>query len=543
MKRSIAAFLAVACFFLPLCQGTAHAQSGITAIESNLGAGEVSRPPAAADDAAARRPSLPAFPSLFSQKPVWEFVRGGAVSVRDAAIRTGTGGFSSPAAPLKNVRTGGTLFYSNIFESIIGEGILFSTLAPEGKADPRAHLGYDFQAGLFGPSYFDFFGHHRMGTFDNGPVGVKTRRTFTGKVYTLLYNPGERSCEGEILQNITSSMRENGYGKTGGGPGELTARRILRNQSNQKVGKFSLPPGEFKIINRWSGGFAETHNTQIYGRLDRGRLCVVEAAVGRRVDFDSMDQQTLGKYIAVLKLHPLSPTDHPYVPSSRMIDVIDLHGKPRKIAVPKFMGRAGGVSVCGAIRAVLPEFNAGKDRDATYPINTTPKKLFGQKQMQSVPFIRYYDHETIDAKTGLKGTLSSPHNYGNYGVRHTFEIPLANSGKQNASITVLLGCPTYSDGASQFPGYQRLSEEKRLKVGLPSYYLRTDIMVSEIDSDGRQGSREIIHINQTAGEASEIIKTIVAPGKTKRFEVRMIGTGDSTPNHVITIERATPDER
>lgn len=543
MKHSIKAFFAAAFLFLTLCPPVANSQGGINSIESNIDTGEVSSQPAVSKEPTAKHSSLQNLHAMSAQKPVWEFLRGGAVPVRDAATTTGTGGFSTPAAPLKSVRTGGTLFYSNIFESIIGEGILFSTLDPEGKTDPRAHLGYDFQTGLSGPSYFDFFGHHRMGTFDNGPGGTKTRRTFTGKVYTLLYNPGEQNCEGEILQNITSSMRENGYGKTGGGPGELTAKRILRNQSNQKVGKFSLHPGEFKIINRWSGGFAETHNTQIYGRLDSGELRVVEAAVRPGIDFDSMDMQALDKYIAGLKLHPLSPTDHPYVPSDDMIEIIDLNCKPQKIAVPKFMGRAGGISVCGAIRAILPEFDAGKDRDATYPINTTPKKLFGQAQMQSVPFIRYYDHETIDAKTGLKGTLSSPHNYGNYGVRHTFEIPLANGGKQDASIKVLLGCPTYSDGSSQFPGYKKLSEEERLKVGLPSYYLRTDAMVSEIDGDGRQVSREIVHINQTAGEASEIIKAVVSPGKTRRFEVRMIGTGDSTPNHVLTVMNATPAER
>jgi hypothetical protein len=439
-----------------------------------------------------------------------------------------------PIQSLKNVQTTGLLFYSNIFESVIQPGILFSTLSKDGKADPQAHLGYSVRPDGNRPRLFDFFGHHRLGTSEI-QNGKKVRHSFSGEVVVLLFNPSSKQItSGFISQNVTSSMKERSYAAPYGGPGDLSACRILGRKNTQSAGPFTLQPRQFKVINRWTGGFCETHNTQIHGGVTSGEIQLVEVAVPKSVSLSGMSDEAIGAYLGGLRLHCFSPTDHPYVPSGRVVSVVDLNGKSMAVEIPKFMGRAGGVSDQGAITATIPEFNLAGDADVAFALNTTPNKLFGQNQHQSVRFIKYYHHRAVDAKTGLAGTVSSPFNFGNYGVRQTFIVPLVNKGKTSRRVLLGLGCPTWNEGNSAFPTFSRVSEKERTKIGLPGYYLRTEVLTGWFDRSGEPvGCR--VRVNQTAGEISELIRFSLNPGERKTVIIQLLGTGDSTPNHVLSI--------
>ena len=443
--------------------------------------------------------------------------------------------------PLKNVKAGGTLIYSNIFESVIEPGILFSTLNKDGKKDGNAHLETSFTAVPGKPEPFDFFGHHRLGTSEKDENGNLIKHEFKGKVVTLMFNPGNITTSLQIKQNVTSSMKERGY-LWGGGPGDLTASRIMRGINTDKTGKMTIPPGEFRIVSQWSGGFCETHNTQISGQVDQGQMQLVEIAVPDGVDLNKMTQQQLKDYIAAQKLHSFSPTDHPYVASGKTKEMLDLEGKASQVEIPKFMGRAGGITRQGAIEATADLFDAAKANEATYAINTTPHKSFGTQQMQSVKFDRYYDHKKVDVKTGLEGTVSSPYNYGNYGVRQTYKVPVTNSGSKTESVSLVLGCPTFNEGSKDKPGFRLASAEEKKKNGLPSYYLRTEVRVSYTGSDGKEHS-QIVKVNQTAGQMSELLRLKINPREAKNLKVEMLGTGDSTPNQVLSIMKTSQLEK
>ncbi|MBF0546529.1 MAG: DUF3370 family protein [Candidatus Riflebacteria bacterium] len=439
--------------------------------------------------------------------------------------------------PLNITRLGHTLLYSNVFESVTEPGILFSTLSKQGQSDPSAHLNQVLAESASQSFAFDFFGHHRLGTFKTDSSGKQIPVSFKGRVVTLLYNPDETPAHVTISQNVTSGMRECTYAGNYGGPGDLTASRILRGVNTQPIGPRDVPAHGFSIINQWTGGLAETHSTQISGSVDCSRVQLVEVAVPDDIDLSRMSSAEIKDWISRQKLESLSPTDLPCRESGETKQLNGLDGKPHQVALPNAMGRAGGITDQGAFEATLATFDPSLQTDAAYAINTTPTKLFGQSQMQSVPFSNYYNQVATDPHTRLPGTLSSPYDFGNYGVRQSYVVPISNSGSSTESISVVLGCPSAHEGQKLIPTFHKETPTEAAADHLPSYYLRTEVLISYTGADG-QSHQQIVRVNQTAGQISELTRLQLAPGEAQTLRVQMLGTGDSTPNQILAVMKS-----
>ncbi|MFP4006576.1 MAG: DUF3370 domain-containing protein, partial [Spirulinaceae cyanobacterium] len=140
------------------------------------------------------------------------------------------------------------VFNSNSPELVLEPGILLSTFPPENKANPEAHLNFDFTG------RFDIFAHHIAKATD--PADLST--LYLG---IIVHNPGNTPVTLDVLQGVSylsqpdapfielPAQLENPDGTIYAGPGSRVMSDILRGRHQDQFPEtIEIAPGESRIL-------------------------------------------------------------------------------------------------------------------------------------------------------------------------------------------------------------------------------------------------------------------------------------------------------
>lgn len=404
------------------------------------------------------------------------------------------------------------LFNSNNPEVVQSEGILLSTLSPQGKASPQAHLNYTFDGD------FGIFSHHIARPFDD-----KDKRTLYQGL--ILFNPGDQDAKVEVrsgasyLSQPDSPFKDlpaflpNPHGKVHAGPGGRVADDVLRGRKpKSRLIKHTLTikPGEAAVIARLPipvGKFIPPLNgrsTLIHLRLRSGKVQAADVAVYGK--FDSKGKE-------------IKPADEEF------IAVLNNGGLAGPREKPASAPGAAGAFAYGRVAGVSQGTYWNCTSPQTYPIALPGEQFsfvvsalerggFGSGQDQAAPLVVRYPESAYRA-------------HGNYGVFYDLALTLENRQPEARDVEVIFQTPLKAD-----------TKDAGLQFASPPYkqvFFRGTVRVSYPDARGKLQSKHF-HLVQHRGEQGQPLATVhILPGESRTVVLQFIYPPDATPPQVITI--------
>ncbi|MCU0545343.1 MAG: DUF3370 domain-containing protein [Oscillatoriaceae cyanobacterium Prado104] len=405
------------------------------------------------------------------------------------------------------------LFNSDSPEWVKKEGILLSTLPPEGKKNPAAHLNFAFQG------QFNLFAHH----FSHTPAQLQT--LYIG---ALLYNPGPQSVTVEVLQAGSYLMEpdapfkqkpeqsENTNGEVYSGPGIRAVDSVLRGiRQPDFPEKLEIAPGKSALLmNRpipVRGLEKPINGRSTFVRLNvRGKVYAATLAMYAKQNADGSDRApTLQEWQDLLQNGALAgPRDKTPTPPGAAGNLV--------------YGRVAGVQQGSLWRAVLSDRGTpdlkipDSGKGISYAISTLRGGTFGTGQVQAARLLARYPDTAYEA-------------HGNYGVHYDLDLPLYNSANKPQTVAVSLETP--------------LKEEKLSKNGLrfrkPPLdfpYFRGTVRLRYKDDRNLDVIR-YLHLWHRVGQVVEpMVKLKLAAGARRSVKIDFIYPPDSTPPQVLTVK-------
>ncbi|MEO1095558.1 MAG: DUF3370 domain-containing protein [Cyanobacteria bacterium J06638_28] len=404
------------------------------------------------------------------------------------------------------------MFNSNSPEWVKTEGILLSTLPPDGKAHPEAHLNSAFQG------HFNLFAHH----FSHTPPDSKT--LYVG---ILLRNASSETATVDIGPAASYELREapfqeqppqadNPTGAIHAGPGSRAVDWVMRGQHQTDIPEqLVIPPGEEVML------LNHSMPVRNLARPVNGRSTFIQAHSDQPV------------YAASLAMY--APIDHegkerqPTLAEWRtLLHTGSLAGPRDKVPTPPeqqsgelIYGRVAGVQMGSTWSGILaddgsPVLTIPPVGEAiAYGISTLRGGRLGTDQVQTAPLIARYPDTAYAA-------------HGNYGVHYDLTLPLFNPTQATKTVTLSLETPLKEDSLST--GALRFRTPP-----LTHPFFRGTVRLQYADAQGEPVDR-YIHLWHRAGQVVEPLLTLdLAPGSQQVIQASFIYPPDSTPPQVLTI--------
>jgi hypothetical protein len=405
------------------------------------------------------------------------------------------------------------VFNSNSPEWIKTEGILLSTLTPNGKKVPAAHLNFPFNG------RFDLFAHH----YTHTPKDLQT--LYLG---IIVHNPGKKPVTVDVLQAASYLMQdapfvtlpsyiENNDGKAYSGPGDRAVSDVLRGVRQADFpAKLIIPPGQSQMLLNHPIPVRNlekpVNGRSTFMRLrSSDRVYVASLAMFAKKNSESKERPpALAEWQALLNTGNLAgPRDK--TPTS-----------PNATSGVLIYGRVAGVSSGQEWRAKLVDNPQStnltipqRGKAISYALDTLFGGRLGTQQIQTAKMLVRYPDTAYEA-------------HGNYGVEYKLTLPLSNNTNQNQTVTVTLETPLKEDKLSQ--GGVRFR-----KPSLDFPFFRGTVRLRYFDDQGEQKTR-YIHLWHRTGQVLEPLVQLLLPPSTKRIvQVDVIYPPDSTPPQVLSV--------
>jgi hypothetical protein len=405
-------------------------------------------------------------------------------------------------------------FNSNSPELVETEGILLSTLPPEGKQVPSAHLKYAFQG------RFDIFTHH----IARAQTQAETRPFYQG---LIVHNESDKPVTVEVLQAASylgtpdapfislPDMVDNPNGTVYSGPGSRVMNDILRGvRQGNFPAQLVIPAGQSQILMNQPIPIERVpasngRSTMMRLRSD-GPVYVANLAM-------KAPQNTNGTYRA--------PTLAEW---QRLLDTGSLAQPRGEIPTPlnpprhpTVFGRVAGVSEGSQWQTQITDNPNAEHlsipqsgKAFSYALGTLHLITLGTSQIQSAPMILRYPDTAYFA-------------HSNYGVEYNLTLPLKNSTTQPQTVTVSVQTPLKDEG-----GTDRLLF---LNPRVEQVFFRGTVKVRYDDEQGQSQTR-YVHLVQRRGQPGEpLVRLNLPPGERREVQVDFIYPPDSTPPQVLTV--------
>lgn len=455
------------------------------------------------------------------------------------------------------------VFNSNSPEVIQREGILLSTLPPEGMATGDAHLNFPFNG------RFDIFAHH----IARGISPDDRRTLFVGVV---VFNPSDQPVTLEVERGVTFLGQEapfrdlpstmlNPNGTIYAGPGSRTTTDFLRGASQPHwPDSVTIPAGHVHLLMNLPIPLRQL-SVPIDGSYPQGRMIPNPSSNPLTLVADQ-DQAGTGKAASPPARQPLPANGRSvlmYLNSSGPVHVaslamyapqtaggaervptlrewIDLL-KTGEMAGPRdtpptnpetyrfgrfFYGRVAGVAQGSRWNSTLTDepgattLSIPPEGDAlSYVISTVDRNTFGTGQIQSAPMLVRYDDTAYRA-------------HGNYGMHYSLRLPLENQTGARQSVNIKLQTPVQDERSTNQLRFWRPPPDR--------VFFRGTIRVRFTNPLGARQTR-YFHLVQRQGQEGEALLTLnLAPGERNDVEIDFIYPPDATPPQVLTIQTSDP---
>lgn len=410
------------------------------------------------------------------------------------------------------------VFNSNSPEIVQTEGILLSTLPPEGMLVPSAHLNFPFKG------RFDVFTHH----IAKAKTSDETRTLFQG---VLLYNPSTQPVTVEVLQGASYLTRpdalfvnlpsyvEDPVGNVYAGPGSRAMNDVLRGR-RQGIwpAVIVIPPGQSQMLMNLPipvGSVTPSSNgrSTLLRMWSSGPVYMANLAMFAPLNPNKTERiPTLEEWQALLVRSGLSgPRDIPPTPFEQQENYSKL-----------IYGRVAGVALGSEWKANLtdnPKVNyltiPRRGRAFSYGLSTLKRGTFGTGQVQSAKMLARYPDTAYQAN-------------GNYGIQYSLTLPLYNSTKERQTVTLSIQTPIKEDkikGGLLF-----------VKPLLERVFFRGTVRIRYTNDQGSPQTR-FVHVTQQQGQEGEPLVTLaMKPGDRRLVQVDLLYPPDSTPPQVLTVK-------
>jgi hypothetical protein len=417
------------------------------------------------------------------------------------------------------------VFNSNCPEVVQEEGILLSTLPPEGKRNPNAHLNLPFQG------RFDVFAHHiaRAKT----PEDLRTLH-----LGVLLYNPGKETVTVDVLQAASYLSQpdapfvdlpayvDNPTGAIHAGPGSRAMDDVLRGkrQSNFPA-QMQIPPGQSRMLMNLPIP-VKPLTPPLNGRSSlirlwsSGRVYVASLAMFAKQEADGGERPpTLEEWQTLLETGGLvGPREK--LPTSPEV---------KKGAFE--YGRVAGVARGSQWQAQIVDNPRAKLEDwflsipaagqaFSYGLSLLQLGTFGTGQDQTAPMMARYPDTAYRT-------------HGNYAIEYNLTLPLRNMTGQTQRVAISLETPIKEDRITK-NGLRFLEPPAR------NVFFRGTVRLRYNDDRGLPQTR-YVHLVQRQGQQGEpLIVMQMAKGDRRLVQVDFLYPPDSTPPQVLTIKTLPP---
>ncbi len=424
---------------------------------------------------------------------------------KPAEIRTLPGGLDSVL-----------MFNSNSPEVVKVEGILCSTLSPEGKQFPLAHLNQTFEGN------FQLFAHHI-----NNTVGNLTPKTLY--IGCLVHNPGSKKVTVKIGDaasylsmpdspfNPLPDFIENPLGDIHAGPGDRVMDEMLRHKRQKGwPKKLVLKPNQSKLVFSLplpvTPPFHAINGRSVLAKMwSSGPVNLATLALFSRTGSDGKQKEpAFSDWEGLLKNSDVAgPRDKvPSVPGAGGNFVY---------------GRVAGVQRGAIWNGTLID-NATKTAKLripqpgssfTYPLATVDKGTFGTLQVQSAPLVVRYADTAYQA-------------HGNYAVEYDLKLPLFNDSDETRTVSISFQTPVKTN--------EKFDHLTFFEPPAKQVFFRGTVELLYRDNKGRSQTT-FIHLVQKRGDKSKpLVELTLKPKKIRLVRIRFLYPPDATPPQCLTVE-------
>ncbi len=392
------------------------------------------------------------------------------------------------------------------------EGILLSTLPPEGRQTPEAHLDYAFQ-GLF-----NVFAHH----FSHTPTDLRT--LYIG---ILVHNDGSTPAKVDVLSAASFEMQEAPYreqppvldnpdGEIYAGPGSRAVDWILRDHRQEGFPEqITIPAGQSVMLLNHpipvKGLERPINGRSTFMRLNSD-LPVYVASLAMYAPIDDQGQE---RPPSLVEWQTLLTTGQLAVPRDKVPSPPDQQGGQL------IYGRVAGVQMGSAWVATLVDQGAShlalpeQGQAVAYAMSTLRGGRFGTNQVQAAPMVARYSDTAYEA-------------HGNYGVHYDLTLPLLNTSSERKTVAITLETPLKEDSLSG----------GGIRFRQPPFthpFFRGTIRLQYIDETG-QSILRYVHVWHRVGQILDPLLTLdLEPGQNQTLRIDFLYPPDSTPPQVLTI--------
>lgn len=416
------------------------------------------------------------------------------------------------------------VFNSNSPELVKAEGILLSTLSPQGKATPAAHLDFVFNG------RFDLFAHHIAKA--DPPEDLRT--LYLG---VIAYNPSDVPVTIDLLQGVSylsqpdapfidlPSLVENPEGDVFAGPGSRATSDVLRGRRQENLPeRLTIPAGEMAmvlnvpipvrsltppingrstLIRLRSDGPVQLASLGMFAKpvaslvLPEGG----EAIAGERAP-------TLEEWRSLLETGALSS------PRDRVPTPLD---SPDAVIYSRVAGVARGsqwkTTLTDPERNYLAIPTAGGA--FSYGLSTLHKGRLGTGQNQSAEMLRRYPDTAYQA-------------HGNYGIAYDLSLPLINDTGEPQTVAIALETPIKEDALSK--------DGLRFFEPLPTQnFFRGTVRIRYVDDQKLPRTRYVHLVHKRGQQGDPLVELRLEPGEHRLVRVDFLYPPDATPPQVLTV--------
>jgi hypothetical protein len=422
-------------------------------------------------------------------------------------------------APLPGGLDGVPVVNDNNPELIRSQGILLSTFAGSGRANPSAHLDHPLNG------RFDLFSHHvyagRPETLDSTmwlalvgrPRGDRpVRLQLLAGSTALSQSPDGREPAAPFLPLPTLMPQGASTSPAWSGPGSRVATELLQRQRGEGLPTgWTLEPGrsttllELPLPVRGLDPLLNGRNLQLQLQSD-GPLDL--ALLAAPADGDRPPAPAVWR---LLLEGGLSPKEHAPTPK----------GAPGGMVYSRVSGVQTGSNWRGRLAAPGSSELPVSRAPISWPIASLERGSLGTAQVQTAPLAAFYP-----------GTAWAAH--GNYGVTYDLVLPLVNDTGRPAALALAFESPLKHD--------RPLGGLRFAVAPSRAVTFRGTVEVSGLDGpQGRPLGRQAFHLVLRAGEEGPPLGQVrLAPGERRSLRVRLIYPADATPPQVLSLLPLAP---
>lgn len=455
---------------------------------------------------------------------------------------------NQPVRPLPGQLDRIPVFNSNSPEVVQQEGILLSTMNPQGRSHGAAHLNHVFTG------RFDVFTHH-ISRPSLPPLEAGRRRLNLG---VLVYNPGQEPVQLDILQSLSYTSNQadapfqtlpayvyNPEGKVFSGPGSRLATDWLLGKS-EAPRKLTILPGQSQVVfNRPIPD--SSARSSLMSLRSSGGVQVASIALLDRPDTPPEIIGAPGHVTALPPGEPQEPLERPAAPplpryrSPQLADwqgalnelplatPRDLAPSPPNRAGAIIYGRVAGVSVGTRWEAMVTDEPSqsylsipDRGQGVSYVLNTLFFGTLGTGQVQTAPLKVRYPDTSYEA-------------HGNYTTYYRLTMPLRNNTGAEQVVALKLQTPIKGQWERNQLRFYRQPPER--------IFFRGTLRVTVTNNQGEVINSRPIHVVQRQGEMGKpLVALRLPPGQVQTVELDLVYPPDATPPQVVTLTSIDPTD-